>query len=107
MKWLVNIVQYALVLLIVIPVIYVWEKDRVERFCQQITPGMAQKHYLDKLSEAELKQRDQYSELEQEGGWQSTVTTYLPSEYQCQITGTASGVSSVKIVSKETKLHPL
>jgi len=102
MKLLVNMIQLAIVAAIVLPVLYIWETDKVDKFCQKITPGMSQETYLGLVEQDNVKLVEVVGDDVLGGQWHGIVKTHLPwLDYQCQTNGISKLVLTADIVKSE------
>jgi hypothetical protein len=102
MKLLVNMIQLAIVAAIILPVLYIWETDKVDKFCQKITTGMSQETYLDLVEQDNVKLVEVVGDDVLGGQWHAIVKTHLPwLDYQCQTNGVSKLVVTADIVKSE------
>lgn len=88
MKILVNVIQLVIIIAIILPVLYLWETDKVDKFCKKITPGMTQGIFLSLVQEYKVKLVEIVGDDVLGGQWHATVKTHIPLlNYQCQIRG--------------------
>ncbi len=97
MKLLVNIIQLAIIMAIVLPILNIWDIDKVDKFCQQIKPGMSKQHYLAQVEQAQVKLATFIDGAVVDGKWQAVVTTRLPFNDQACVT---NGVSNIVATTK-------
>jgi hypothetical protein len=103
MKRLVNGIQYLVVLIIIYPIYYVWQTDKVTDFCELIEGGMT-KQQMVRLAEQENVKLIGPEDISLEGGkWMATVEPgALISAEGCTIQGTGSKVATVRLFETET-----
>lgn len=103
MKRLVNGIQYLVVLVIIYPIYYVWQIDKVTNFCEQIDGGMTKEQMVQLGEEANVKMTGP-NDISLEGGkWLAIVEpgAYISGE-NCLIKGTGSKIATVRLVDAET-----
>ena len=99
MKLLVNMIQLAVIAAIIIPVLALWETDKVDKFCKQIEPGMSQDTYLELVEEYSVNLTEIVGEDIPGGQWHAVAKTHMPwSEYQCLTEGVSKLVVTADIV---------
>ena len=102
MKLLVNMIQLAVIAAIIIPVLTIWEADKVDKFCQKITPVLSQDTYLDLVEQDNVKSVEVVGDDVLGGQWHAIVKTHLPwLDYQCQTKGVSKLVVTADIVKSE------
>lgn len=101
MKLLVNAVQLLIVIAIIFPILSLWEKDRVDKFCKKIEPGMTQQTYLDLIEQEFVNLEELVGEEVIGGNWHATVTTFLPTDYRCLTEGHSKLVKTTAIVEED------
>jgi hypothetical protein len=103
MKILVNVFQLVIIIAIISPVFYLWETDRVDKFCQKITPGMKQELFFSLVSEYKVKIVEIVGDDVLGGKWHATVRTHIPLlHYQCHV----QGVSKLVVKASVAKSIP-
>lgn len=101
MKILVNIVQLLLIAIILSPVYFFWQSEKVALFCDQIKTPMS----LNKLKEIASNKGFEIVGLEfanvDFGKWQGAVVTKWPfvDDY-CQIKGLGDKISKAKFIDE-------
>ncbi len=99
-KLLVNGLQLSLIIILVSPIAFIWDLDRVERFCSQLKPGMTYQHYVELLSAHNVNQTSLVG-IDVEGGqWHAIVSTYLPNDEYCYINGQTLLITRAEMVTK-------
>jgi hypothetical protein len=102
MKRLVNLVQLAVVIVILYPVYYVWDTDRIDSFCEQVEKGMSvteMRHVADK-THVTLSGPDDAAIAQ--GQWMTSVeSTAALNRYACVVIGAAETVANAEIVETE------
>jgi hypothetical protein len=100
MKILVNLIQLAIISAIILPVLYIWETDKVDKFCKKIVPGMAQEKYFELVEQDNVKLIEVVGDGVLGGNWHATVKTHLPLlQYQCHTKGVSKLVVTADIVT--------
>ena len=99
MKQLVNVIQLAIIAAIILPILYVVDTDKVDKFCQKIKPGMTQQRYLEIIEQEQVKLGNLIKDEELGGKWQATVVTRLPlTDYTCVTKGVSNIVATTELV---------
>jgi hypothetical protein len=99
MKLLVNMVQLVVIAAIIIPVLTIWETDKIDKLCQQIEPGMSQDAYLELVEEYSVNLTEVVGEEIPGGQWHAVAKTHMPwSEYQCLTKGVSKLVVTADII---------
>ena len=98
MKQLVNSLQYLVVLIILYPIYYVWQVDKVADFCEQIDSGMS-KQQLVVLGEQENVYMDGPKDISMVGGkWTAIVKPgKFVSADECVIKGAGKTVATARL----------
>ncbi|OUR72158.1 hypothetical protein A9Q78_07570 [Methylophaga sp. 41_12_T18] len=98
MKRLVNSIQYLVVLVIIYPVYYVWQTDKVNNFCEQLESGMSKQQMI-QLGHRESVSMNGPKDLSLEGGkWTALVSPgrFITADV-CVIKGTGSKVATARL----------
>jgi len=104
MKYLVNVIQLAIVAAIILPVLYLFDSDKVDKFCQKIEPGMTQLRFFEIAEEEQVKLSNLTGNEVLDGEWQATVTTRLPlTDYTCLTKGVGNIVATAEIVDTDVE----
>lgn len=101
MKYLVNCLQYCLVLLIIYPVYYTWQTDKVSDFCHQIEGGMTKEKLLELGYLADVNMKGP-NYIKFEGGrWHAFVVPgRFVSGSECVIKGAGRKVATVDLFKR-------
>lgn len=104
MKYLVKLFQLAIVIVILYPVYYVWDTDRVDNFCNLIEPGMtvAELKALAKNKKVALNTAHDSHPDRGTGQWMTSVDAEASFDgYTCVIIGAANSVANAQIIKAE------
>lgn len=98
MKHFVNVFQLAAIVIILYPIFYVWDTDKVDNFCEALTVGMQKAAFLQLTEEHSVKLLGPFDEGMKGGKWHATVVARIPYiDYRCQIKGLGPTVTAFKI----------
>ena len=103
MKSLVNSIQYLVVLVLLYPIYYVWQTDKVIDFCELIESGMTKQRMVQLGEQASIKMIGP-EDMSLEGGkWLATVEpgAFISSDI-CVIKGTGNKVATAGLFEAET-----
>lgn len=103
MKQLVNSVQYLVILVLVYPIYYVWETDKVTNFCEQVEGGMSKEQFM-LLSEQENVNLNGPEDESLIGGkWRASVAPgmFISSD-ECVIKGAGNTVATARLYETKT-----
>lgn len=101
MKHLVKLFQLAIALVILYPVFYVWDTDRVDNFCELVKSGMTVAE-LNTLAEDHNVKLITPVDLLPEGQWITSVeSTASVAGYACVMKGAGNRVATAKIIKPE------
>lgn len=99
MKILVKLLQLTMVLLMLYPLYYVWETDKINSACQQMQPGMSYNDIVIKLDRFGLGFSRINGDYAQGEKWlglvESKVSFY---GYVCEIRGIGNQVAGARIL---------
>jgi hypothetical protein len=100
MKSSADLVQYLIIVgLMVYPIYYVWEVEKVDRFCEQIDSGMTRDLFLTMATQKKVKLEGPSYESVQGGKWDAyIVPRYLLSGEVCLIKGIGDTVAIAKLI---------
>jgi hypothetical protein len=102
MKYLVMLIQLAIVGAIIYPVYYVWDTGRIENFCEQIKPGMSVEALNALAEESHISLNSPHNKTEQGGQWITSVESSAAiNRYACVIMGAVDRVASANIVEAD------
>lgn len=97
MKVLVRLFELAVILLIAYPVFYLWDTDRVDRFCAETTPLMSQAELLQRAKQQGMKLRG--PEPLAGAQWRIRIESRASfAGYACVIRGAGDTVAHAEIV---------
>lgn len=98
MKQLVNSLQYLVVLIIIYPIYYVWQTNKVTDFCEQVETGMSKAELvqLSKRVDVTMKGPDDISLAG--GKWEAVVSPgrFISAE-ECVIKGAGKTVATARL----------
>ena len=107
MKMLVKLLQFLIVLVMIYPLYYVWETDKINSACQQIKPGMSYSNTLVLLKRFGLDFSQMNGDDAQGEKWQGLVESHASfAGYACEIRGSGDQIAKVKMV-KGKQIAPL
>jgi len=98
MKSLVNSIQYLVVLVLLYPIYYVWQTDKVTDFCELIDGGMTKQRMIELGEQAGINMIGP-EDISLEGGkWRATVQPgkFISADV-CIIKGTGNKVATAQI----------
>jgi len=101
MKYLVKLFQLAIVIVILYPIYYLWDTDRVDNFCDLIEPGMtvSELHALARNKKVELNTTTDLHPDRGGGQWMTSVDAEASFDgYTCVIIGAADSVAKAQII---------
>lgn len=103
MKLLANCVQYLVIAIIIYPVYYIWETDKVTNFCEQVENGMSKEQFVHLSERANVNMRGPEDEAYVGGKWQASVVPgmFITAE-KCVIKGSGNKVATAKLLEAET-----
>ncbi|WP_151903920.1 hypothetical protein [Methylophaga nitratireducenticrescens] len=97
---LVKLFQFSIVLMMLYPVYYVWETDKIYSACQQVKPGMTYQEMVIKLDHhfglGLSRITGDYSQGEKWQGWVESHASLAG--YACEIRGSGNQIAGVRIV---------
>ncbi|OUR63837.1 hypothetical protein A9Q79_08770 [Methylophaga sp. 42_25_T18] len=102
MKSLVNSIQYLVVLVLIYPIYYVWQTDKVTDFCELIDAGMTKQRMIQLGEQASIKMIGP-DDISLEGGkWVATVEpgAFISSDI-CVIKGAGNKVATARLFETE------
>ena len=103
MKQLVNSIQYLVVLVLIYPIYYVWQTDKVTDFCELIDGGMTKQRMVQLAEQASMNMIGP-EDISLEGGkWLATIEpgAFISSEV-CIIKGTSNKVATAFLLDTES-----
>lgn len=96
---LVKLLQISIVVVMLYPLYYVWETDRIKSACQQIKPGMSYNDIVSNLKEAGLSFSRMSGDYIQGDKWLGLVESQASfAGYACEVRGFGQQVAGVRIV---------
>lgn len=96
---LVKLLQLLIVLVMIYPVYYVWETDKIKSACQQIKPGMSYDDVVKNLQSNGIELSRVIGDYAQGERWRGLVESQASfAGYACEIRGFGSQIAGVRIV---------
>ena len=96
---LVKLLQFLIVLVMIYPLYYVWETDKIKSACEQINPGMSYSNTLVLLKSFGLDFSQMNGDYAQGEKWQGLVESHASfAGYACEIRGFGDQIAKVRIV---------
>lgn len=96
---LVKLLQFSIVLVMIYPLYYVWETDKIKSACQQIKPGMSYSNTLVLLKSFGLDFSQMNGDYAQGEKWQGLVESHASfAGYACEIRGFGDQIAKVRMV---------
>lgn len=106
MKILVKLFQFSIVLVMLYPLYYVWETDKIKTVCQLIKPGMTYNDIVMDLQSKKLGFSRMNGAQTVGEKWLGLVESKASfSGYACEIRGSGNQVAGVRIV-KDKQIAP-
>jgi hypothetical protein len=103
MKQLVNSLQYLVILVIVYPIYYVWETDKVTNFCEQVEGGMSKEQFVRLSEQANVHLKGPADDSLTGGQWRASVAPgmFISSD-ECVIKGAGNTVATARLYETKT-----
>src|SRR5690554_3040480 len=99
MKLLVKLLQFTIVLMMVYPIYYLWEIDKINSGCQQIKPAMSYATATRILATMKLQFNTLQGDPAQGEKWLARVESRASvAGYACEIRGIGQQIAGVRIV---------
>ncbi|MDO8825886.1 hypothetical protein [Methylophaga sp.] len=96
---LVKLLQFSIVLVMLYPLYYVWETDKIKSACQQIKPGMSYNDTVSNLKDAGLGFSRMSGAQAPGEKWLGLVESHASfSGYACEIRGFGNQIAGVRMV---------
>ena len=96
---LVKLIQFSIVLLMLYPLYYVWETDKIKSACEQMNPGMSYSNTLSLLNNVGLDFSRMNGDYAQGEKWQGLVESHASfAGYACEISGFGNQIARVRMV---------
>lgn len=98
MKRLVNSIQYLVILVIIYPIYYVWQTDKVTDFCELIDGGMTKQRMVDLGQQSNVNMIGP-KDISLEGGkWQAMIQPgkFISADV-CIVKGTGNKVATARL----------
>lgn len=96
---LVKLLQFLIVLVMIYPLYYVWETDKINSACQHIKPGMSYSNTLVLLKRFGLDFSRMNGDYAQGEKWQGLVESHASfAGYACEIRGSGDQIAKVRMV---------
>ena len=97
MKVLVNLFQMMAVVGMLYPAYYIWDRDQVDNFCEELKVGMSKQGLLTLADNRSVTMLGPVNENIEGGKWQASVSPAVSSSHTCVIKGIGSTVATVNI----------
>ena len=97
MKVLVNLFQMMAVVAMLYPAYYIWDRDQVDNFCEELKVGMSKQGLLTLVDDRNVTMQGPVNETIEGGKWQASVSPAVSSSHTCVIKGIGSTVATAKI----------
>ena len=95
-KFVTDILQFAVVLAIFYPVYYFWDTGKVDKFCTSLEPGITRQQLIDLADEENVKLIGPVDAF-RGAVWHARIAAFSSfSDYYCEIKGIANKVVSIK-----------
>ena len=103
MKQLVNSLQYLVIMVIIYPIYYVWQTDKVTNFCEQVQGGMSKEQFVRLSEQANVHMSGPEDESLLGGQWRASVTPgmFISSD-ECVIKGAGNTVATARLYETKT-----
>jgi hypothetical protein len=101
-KLLANCVQYLVIAIIIYPVYYIWETDKVTNFCEQVEGGMSKEQFVRLTEQANVNISGPADEGTVGDKWQASIEPgmFITAE-KCVIKGSGNKVATAKLLEAE------
>lgn len=97
MKYLVNAVQIAVVMIMLYPVAYFWDTGRVDSLCEELTTGMSTVDLFELAEQQGVKVSEPVFDSEASRRWTATAQSIVAfNGYRCEIRGSNTMVATAK-----------
>lgn len=97
MKAVVNIVQLCVIAVIFSPAYYLWDRDQVDHFCEELKIGMTKQSMINLASEYFITLDGPVNKSIEGGKWQALVSPSISSDHTCEIKGIGSKVLNIDL----------
>ena len=97
MKIVVNMFQMMVVMAMLYPAYYIWDRDQVDNFCEELKTGMSKQVLLSLADERNVSMLGPIDEDIEGGKWQASVSPAVSSSHTCVIKGVGSTIATAKI----------
>lgn len=97
MKLLVNIFQVIAIIAMIYPVYYIWDKDQVDNFCEELESGVSKQNMIDLAKQRNVTMQGPVDEGVKGGKWQASISPAVSSSHICIVKGVGSKIVSAKI----------
>ncbi len=100
MKIIVNLFQLSAIVAMLYPAYYIWDRDQVNNFCDELNVGMSKHELLTLADSNNVKMLGPVNETIEGGKWKASVSPAVSSSYSCVIKGIGATVATFKIAYK-------
>lgn len=97
MKIIVNLFQMMAIVAMLYPAYYIWDRDQVDNFCEELKVGMSKQGLLSLADSRNIKMVGPVNENIEGGKWQASVSPSVSSSHTCVIKGIGSTVATFDI----------
>ncbi|MDF1589656.1 MAG: hypothetical protein P1P93_11030 [Gammaproteobacteria bacterium] len=99
MKFLVNLIQVAIVVAIIFPIFHIWDVDKVEQLCRNTKAGMSKTAFIGLAHNSGAKITGPTDDSLQGGKWTAIASSHSPFAKEfCEIKGTSTTVAYADLV---------
>jgi len=101
MKQLVNSFQYIVVLIIIYPVYYIWETDKVTHFCEQVETGMSKERFVQLSKQSNVRMIGPQDDSLVGGKWRAFIAPGMfISADECVVRGAGKTVATARLFER-------
>lgn len=95
-KFVIELLQFVVILAIFYPVYYFWDTGKVDKFCTTLEPGMTRQQLIDLAEEKSVKLIGPVDAF-RGAVWHARIATFSGfSDYYCEIKGVANVIVSIQ-----------
>ena len=97
MKMLANLFQLTAIVAMLYPAYYIWDRDQVDNFCEELNVGMSKHELLTLADSNNVTMLGPVNESIEGGKWYASVSPAVSSDYSCVIKGIGATVATFLI----------
>jgi len=97
MKAVVNLVQIGIIAAIFSPAYYLWDREQVDYFCNELKIGMTKKGMIDLAGEYSVTLNGPVNKSIEGGQWHALISPSISSDHTCKIKGVGSKISNIDL----------